>query len=90
MVTVAGHYNSMFKFIVDGFLDLCLFWCFTSISLFFLRESDHLFVDQLKTVVDRKILTDVVDNKIDSTLENPRACEESGPCLNSVVKNFGL
>ena len=49
-----------------------------------------MFVDQLKTVVDRKILTDVVDNKIDSSLENPRACEKSGPCLNSIVKNFGL
>jgi len=52
----------MFEFIVNSFLNLNGFWWFSSKSLSLVRKSDHLLINQLKTVVDGKILADVVDD----------------------------
>ena len=89
-MTVASHNNRMFEFIVNGFLGFIDFWDFSSKSLSFVRKSDHLLIDQLETVVDGKIFADVVDNQVDSTLEDPRRGEEPGPGLNGVIEYLGL
>ena len=89
-MTVAGHDNRVFEFVVNGFLSFSNFWRLAGITLTFGSEPDHLLVDQFETIVDRKIFTDIVDNQIDSALKYPRRCEEAGPGLNCVIKNFGL
>lgn len=89
-MTVAGHYNCMLEFIVNGFLYFDGFRWLSGITLSLACKANHLLVDQLEAIVDWKILTDVVDDQIDTTLENPRGSEETGPGLNSIVENFGL
>ena len=56
----------------------------------FVTEADHLLVDELKAVLNRKVLRDVVDNQVKSFLENPRRSEEARPGLHCVVEGFGL
>jgi len=52
VMTVTRHNNSMFEFIVNGFLDLLRLWSFTSESCSFHGKPIHLFVYEFKTVVD--------------------------------------
>ena len=47
-------------------------------------------LDQRQAVVDREELRDVVDDKIESALENPRRREETGPCLNLALEDLCL
>ncbi len=56
----------------------------------FLTEALHLLVDQLQTIVNGKILTDVVYDQVKAALEDPRGGEESRPCLDGVVKDLGF
>jgi hypothetical protein len=51
VVAVACHDNGMLKFIIDSLLNFVLLRRFSSVPLSFLSETDHLLVDQLKTVV---------------------------------------
>jgi len=62
VMAIACHNDCMFEFIVNSFLNLNGFWWFSSKSLSLVRKSDHLLINQLKTVVDGKILADVVDD----------------------------
>jgi hypothetical protein len=71
VVTVAGHHDSVLKLVVDSFLNFNSFWWFTGVALALLSEAHHLLIDKLKTVVDGEILADVVDDEVDSALEDP-------------------
>lgn len=62
----------MFKFIVNCLLNFNCLRGFSCEFLSFLVKSDHLFINKLETVIDRKVLADVIDNQIDSALEDPR------------------
>jgi len=52
VVTIASHDDCMFEFVVNGFLGFFNCRDFSSESLSFVCKSDHLLIDQLKTVVD--------------------------------------
>ena len=71
VVTVAGHNDCMFEFIVDCLLDFVLLGWLPGVALALLSKADHLLVDELEAVVDGKVLADVVDDQIDTTLEDP-------------------
>jgi hypothetical protein len=45
VMTVTGHDNCMFEFVVNGFLSFSNFWRLAGITLPFGCESDHLFID---------------------------------------------
>ena len=89
-MTVASHDDCMFEFIINGVLNLNGFWWLSSKSLSLVCKSYHLLINQLKTVVDWKILADVIDNQVNASLEDPRRSEEARPGLDSVIENFGL
>jgi hypothetical protein len=89
-MTVAGHNNRVFEFIVNGFLSFSNFRRLAGIALTFGSEPDHLLINQFETIVNGKIFTDIINDQIDSALKYPRGCEEAGPGLNCVIKNFGL
>ena len=61
----------MFKFIINCLLNFNCLGGFSREFLSFLVKSDHLFINKLETVINRKVLTDVIDNQIDSALEDP-------------------
>lgn len=90
VMAVASHDDCMFEFIINGFLNLNGFWWLSSKSLSLVCKSYHLLINQLKTVVDWKILADVIDNQVNASLEDPRRSEEARPGLDSVIENFGL
>jgi hypothetical protein len=90
VMTITGHDNCVFEFIVNGFLDLNSLWRFASKSLSFVRKSDHLLINQLETIVNWKVLADVVNNQVNSALEDPRWGKKARPGLNGVIENFGL
>ena len=71
VVTVAGHYDSVLKLVVDCFLNFNSLWWFTGVALAFLSEAHHLLIDKLETVVDREVLADVVNDEVDTALEDP-------------------
>jgi len=62
----------MLELIIYSFLNLVLLGRFSGVPLSFLGETDHLLVNQLKTVVNRKILADVVNDEVNSALKDPR------------------
>jgi len=72
VVTVACHNDCMLELIIYSFLNLVLLGRFSGVPLSFLGETDHLLVNQLKTVVNRKILADVVNDEVNSALKDPR------------------
>ena len=88
MVSVTRHNYCAFEFIDDGFVHFLVFRCLISETLAFVVETFNLLINKLEAIVDGKILRDVVDNKIESSLEDPRRCEESWPGLNSIIKGF--
>lgn len=90
VMTIAGHDNCMFEFVVNGFLGFSNFWRLAGITLPFCCEPDHLFINQFETIVDWKIFTDIINDQIDSALKYPRGCEEAGPGLNCVIENLRL
>ena len=60
------------------------------IALAFHAEALHLIVNQLKTIVNRQILADVVNDQVETSLEDPGRGEEARPGLHSVVEGLGL
>ena len=90
VVTIHGHDDGALELVDDGFLVLLLLWLMVGESLAFHSEALHLIVNQLKTIVNRQILANVVDDQIKTTLEDPGRSEEAGPGLNSVVEGLGL
>ena len=90
VVTIHSHDDGALELVDDGFLVLLLLWLMVGESLAFHSEALHLIVNQLKTIVNRQILANVVDDQIKTTLEDPGRSEEAGPGLNSVVESLGL
>ena len=90
MVAVARHNNCTFEFVDHGFLDFGIFRLLVGKALAFLVETFDLLVDQLETIVDRKILRDVVDDQVETPLEDPRGREKSWPGLNGIVECLGF
>ena len=90
MVAIASHDNCVLELVVDSFLRFDGLGRLAGVSLTFLGEAHHLFVDELKAVVDREILADVVDNEVDAALEDPRRREKARPSLDGIIKDFSL
>lgn len=90
MVAIASHHNCSFEFIHNGLLEFALFGWLVSVTSPPLSESLHLFVNEFIAVIDREILGDVVDDEIETSLEDPGGCEEAWPGLHCVVKHFGF
>ena len=55
-----------------------------------MAEAFDLLVDQVKTIINRQIFADVVDDEVKAPLENPRGSEESRPCLYGIIEDLGL
>jgi hypothetical protein len=70
-VAVASHHNGVFELIIHSLLGLHDLWWLTCVALPLLIKAHHLFIDELETVVNGKVLRDVVDNEIDTSLEDP-------------------
>ena len=90
MVSIASHDDSTFEFIHNSFVEFSSFWRLVCVTGSPLGEPIHLLVDELVTVIDRKILRYVVNDKIETSLEYPRRSEESWPSLDRIVKDLGL
>ena len=90
VVTVARHDDSTFEFIEHGLLELLRLRRMARVSESLLSEPLHLLINQLEAVVNRQILTDIVDDEVEATLEDPRRREETRPCLHGVVENLGF
>lgn len=90
VVTIAGHDDGVLELVVDCLLHFVLLWDFACVALALLRKTNHLLVNQLEAVVDRKILGNVIDDKIDTTLKDPRARKEAGPSLHGIVEDLCL
>lgn len=80
----------MLELVVYSFLSFDGLGRLTGVTLTFLGETHHLLVDELEAVIDGEILADVVDDKVDAALEDPRRREKAGPGLNGVVKDLSL
>lgn len=89
-MAVTRHNDSMFELVIYCLLNVNCLWRLSGVTLTLLGEAHHLFINKFETVVNRQVFTDVINNKVNSTLENPRRSEKAGPSLNSVVKNFSL
>ena len=89
-MTVASHDDGSLKFVDYRLLELLHLWLLASVPESLLSESVHLFVDQLQAVVNRQIFADVVDDQVETALENPGGREEARPRLHCVVENLGL
>jgi hypothetical protein len=70
-MAVAGHDDGSFEFVVDRFL--YFFHCrrLVRVPLPLFGEPPGLFVDQFQAIVNRKVLGDVVDDKVEPALEYP-------------------
>lgn len=90
VVTVHGHHDCTFEFVDHCLLELLHLRRVVGVPLALLSEPVHLVVNQLEAVVNRQILADVVDDQIETSLEDPRGSEETGPGLDGVVKHLGL
>jgi hypothetical protein len=89
-MTVASHNDCVFEFVVNGFLNFNGLWGLAGKPLSLGRKSDHLLIDELETVVNRKIFADVVDDQVNAALEDPGRGKEPGPSLHSVIEDFSL
>ena len=89
-MAITSHDDCVFEFVVNGFLNLNGLWCFSSESLSLVGKPDHLLINQFETIIDGKVLADVVNNQVNTALEDPRRCEETRPGLDGVIENFRL
>ena len=90
VVTVHGHDDSALELVDDGFLKLLVLGHMVRVALAFHSEALHLIVNQLKAIVNRQILADVVYDQVEAALEDPGRSEEAGPGLHSIVEGLGL
>lgn len=90
MVAVTRHNDCSLELIDYTLLDFGAFRLFVGKALAFMVKTFNLLINELKTVVHGKILWDVVDNKVKSSLEDPRRRKESWPRLNGIVESFGF
>jgi hypothetical protein len=72
VMAIASHDDSVFKFIINGFLNFNGLRCFSSESLALVGKPDHLLINQLETIVNREVFADVVNNQVNTALEDPR------------------
>jgi len=71
-MTVARHNDGTLEFIEDGLLELLRLRRMARVAETLLSEALHLLIDQLKAVVNRQILANIVDDEVEATLEDPR------------------
>lgn len=71
VMTVASHDDGALEFIVDGFLDFLLGGWFVGVTRSLVGEPTGLLLDELEAVVNRKILADVVNDEVKTTLKDP-------------------
>jgi len=71
-MTVARHDDGTLEFIEDGLLELLRLRRMARVAETLLSEALHLLIDQLKAVVNRQILANIVDDEVEATLEDPR------------------
>ena len=90
VVTVHGHHDCTLEFVDHRLLELLHLRRVVAIPLALLSEPVHLVINQLEAVVNRQILADVVDDQIETSLEDPGGSEETWPGLDGVVKHLGL
>lgn len=90
VMTVASHDDGMLELVIDCLVDLVLLGGLASEPLLFVGEAVHLFINQLQAVVNREILRDVIDDKVNASLEDPAGSEEAGPGLDGVVEYLCL
>ena len=88
VVSVHGHDDGALELVKDSLLVLLWLGRLVRVSEALLSKSLHLLIDQLQAVVNRQILTDIVNDQVKTALENPRRCEETRPSLNGVVEYF--
>ena len=90
VVTVTRHNDGTLELVLDSLLDFLEAWRLVRVADSLLAEAINLLVDELKAVVNRQILADVVDDEVEAPLEDPRGGEESWPGLHGVVEDLGL
>jgi len=90
VVAVTSHHNGVFKFVVHCLLGLKDLWWLAGVALSLLVKAHHLLIDKLEAVVNGQVFRDVVDDQVDSALEDPRARKEAGPRLNGLIEDLGL
>jgi len=90
VVSVAGHDDGALEFIDYRLLEFLHLGLLVGVSEALLSEPIHLLINQLKAVVNRQIFADVIDDEVETALENPGGSEESGPGLHGVVEDLGL
>ena len=90
VVAVAGHHDGSFELVHDRLLDFVGFWLLVGVSLASLVQALDLLVDQGEAVVDGKIFRDIVNDEVQSTLENPGRGEEARPGLDGTIEDLGL
>lgn len=90
VVTVHGHHNRALELVNDSFVVLLSLGDVVRVALTFLLKSLDLVVNELEAVVNRQILADIVNDEIETSLENPGGREESRPGLYRVVEHLGL
>lgn len=90
VVAVASHHNGVFELIVHSLLGLEDLWWLSCVALPLLVKAHHLFINELKTVVDGKVLRNIIDNEVDTSLEDPRTREETRPSLHCLVEDLRL
>ena len=71
VMAVARHDNCTFEFIDHSLLNFSIFGLLVGKALAFSVETFNLLVNELETVVDGKILRNVVDDKVETPLEDP-------------------
>ena len=72
--SVVSHDDCSFEFTIN---EVCII-------------SHSTFFNQSKTMVNREELRDVINDKIKTSLEDPRRCEETWPSLNLTLEDFCL
>ena len=90
VVAVTRHNYGTLELILDGLLDFLEARRLIRVADSLLAEALNLLVDELKAVVNRQILTDVVDDEVETPLEDPGGGKESWPRLHSIVEDLGL
>ena len=90
VVAIACHHNGSLELVHDRLLNLVRLRLLVGVSLTSLVQALDLLVDQGEAVVDGKIFRDIVNDQVQSTLENPGRGKEARPRLYRVVEDLGF
>ena len=90
VMTVHGHDDGALEFIDHGFVEFLFLRLVIRMTHLLHTVAIDQVLDQLEAVVNRQILADVVDDQVETALEDPGRGEEARPGLDGTIEDLGL